>query len=38
MHRDEILNGLGIHVLRIQNEELQNIEEVLKKIEREFKI
>ena len=35
--RDEILNGLGINVLRIQNEELENIDKVLEKIKREFK-
>jgi very-short-patch-repair endonuclease len=35
--RDEILNELGINVLRIKNEELQNIEEVLKKIKNEFR-
>ena len=31
-NRDEISNELGIKVLRTQNEELQNIEEVLEKI------
>ncbi len=35
--RDEILNGLGINVLRIENEELTNIDQVLLKIKREFK-
>lgn len=35
--RDEILNGLGINVLRFQNEELENIEEVIEKIRNEFK-
>ena len=35
--RDEILNGLGIKVLRFQNEELENIGNVLLKIKSEFK-
>jgi very-short-patch-repair endonuclease len=34
--RDEILNELGIKVLRIKNEELANIDEVLLKIKVEF--
>ena len=34
--RDEILNGLGIKVLRFKNEELDNIEEVLNQIKKEF--
>ncbi|MDY6801290.1 MAG: DUF559 domain-containing protein [Bacteroidota bacterium] len=36
--RDEILSGLGIKILRIKNEELQNIENVLTKIKNEFSI
>lgn len=36
-NRDEILNDLGITVLRFQNVELENIEKVLKRIKREFK-
>jgi very-short-patch-repair endonuclease len=36
-NRDEILNNLGIKVLRFQNEELENIENVLERIKREFK-
>ena len=35
-HRDEILNGLGINVLRIKNEDLDDIEEVLTRIRKEF--
>ena len=35
--RDEILNELGINVLRIKNEELENIDNVLLKIKSEFK-
>ncbi len=35
--RDEILNELGIKVLRINNEEIQNIDEVLLKIKTEFR-
>lgn len=34
--RDEILNDLGIKVLRFKNEELNNIELVLEKIKSEF--
>jgi very-short-patch-repair endonuclease len=34
--RDEILNELGIKVLRFKNEELANIDEVLLKIKVEF--
>ena len=34
--RDEILNDLGINVLRVRNEELQNIDKVLKKIKMNF--
>ena len=36
-NRDEILNDLGIKVLRFQNEELVNIDEVIEKIKSEFK-
>ena len=36
-HKDEILNELGIKVLRIKNEELKNMEQVLLKIKTEFK-
>jgi very-short-patch-repair endonuclease len=36
-NRDEILNDLGIKVLRFQNQELDEIETVLEKIKREFK-
>ncbi len=36
-HRDEILNDLGISVLRIKNEELNDIEIVLNKIKTAFK-
>ena len=36
-NRDEILNVLGITVLRFQNEELKNIENVMDRIKREFK-
>ncbi len=36
--RDEILNQLGIKVLRIKNEELTDTEEVLVKIKKEFKM
>ena len=36
-NRDEILNDLGINVLRFKNEELENIENVLARIKREFK-
>jgi very-short-patch-repair endonuclease len=36
--RDEILNELDIKVLRIKNEELTNIDEVLLKIKEEFKM
>ena len=35
--RDEILNDLGITVLRFQNEELEKIEEVLERIKMEYK-
>lgn len=35
--RDEILRGLGINVLRFQNEDLESIEEVIEKIKNEFK-
>ena len=35
--RDKILNDLEINVLRIKNEELQTIDEVLLKIKNEFK-
>ncbi|MBW6535173.1 MAG: endonuclease domain-containing protein [Mariniphaga sp.] len=35
--RDEILNQLGIKVLRLKNEELKDIDEVLVKIKNEFK-
>ncbi len=35
--RDEILNDLGIKVLRFKNEELEDIEEVLSRIKKEFK-
>lgn len=35
--RDEILNDLGIRIIRIKNEELINIEEVLDKLRKEFK-
>ena len=31
-HRDEVLNSLGVVVLRIKNEELENIDEVLGRI------
>jgi len=31
--RDSEMVNLGIHILRIKNEDLQNIDEVLKKIE-----
>ena len=34
--RDEILNNLGITVLRIKNEDLKDIEEVLVNIKQEF--
>ena len=34
--RDEILNDLGIKVLRIKNEELTDIDSVLSKIKKEF--
>ena len=36
--RDEILNVLGIKVLRIKNEDLQNIENVIIRIKNEFKL
>lgn len=36
-NRDEILNDLGITVLRFKNEELKNIENVMGRIKREFK-
>ena len=36
--RDEILNELGIKVLRIKNEELKDIDIVLLKIKKEFKM
>ena len=35
--RDEILSELGINVLRIKNEELENIDNVLLKIKNEFR-
>jgi very-short-patch-repair endonuclease len=35
--RDEILNQLGIKVLRIKNDELMDIDKVLVKIKNEFK-
>ncbi|SHI53856.1 Protein of unknown function [Tangfeifania diversioriginum] len=35
--RDEILKELGIKVLRIKNEELENIDNVLLKIKNEFR-
>ncbi len=31
-HRDEVLNTLGVKVLRIKNEELENMDEVLGRI------
>ena len=31
-NRDEIMEGLGLHVLRIKNEELENVEQVLRKL------
>ncbi|MDK2978549.1 MAG: hypothetical protein PWP52_1263 [Bacteroidales bacterium] len=36
--RDEILNDLGIKILRIKNEALQNIENVLAKIKDNFNV
>lgn len=36
-NRDEILNDLGIKVLRFKNEDLDDIESVLEKIKKEFK-
>jgi len=36
--REEILNELGIKVLRIKNDELKDIDEVLVKIKKEFEI
>ena len=36
-NRDEILNDLGINVLRFQNEELENIEYIIDRIKQEFK-
>lgn len=35
-NRDEILNDLGIRVLRFQNEELDDLENVLNRIRKEF--
>ena len=32
VHRTEVLKGKGLHVLRIKNEELKNIEKAIKKI------
>lgn len=34
--KDEILEGIGIKVLRIQNSELEDIESVLNKIKQQF--
>ncbi len=34
--RDEILNDIGIKVVRFKNEELEDIEEVLNRIKMEF--
>ena len=31
-NRDEIMEELGLHVLRIKNEELENVEQVLRKL------
>jgi len=31
-HRDEIIEGLGLHVLRIKNEELANMDQALRRI------
>ena len=31
-NRNEIMEGLGLHVLRIKNEELENVEQVLRKL------
>jgi len=36
-HRDEILKALGLSILRIKNEELQNLEKVKMKIRESFK-
>lgn len=36
-HRDEILNSIGINIVRFKNEELKNIESVLQRIRAEFK-
>lgn len=35
--RDDILKSIGTNVLRFKNEELQDIESVIKKIKNEFK-
>ena len=35
--RDEILKGMGIRILRLRNEDLGDIEEVLKRIKAEFR-
>ena len=35
-HRDEILHGLGLKILRIKNEELLNMDKVLHKIREMF--
>lgn len=32
MHRSEVLNGIGLHVLRIRNEELMDMNKVIEKI------
>ncbi len=37
-NRDLILNNMGIKVIRIKNEELNDIEAVIKKIEKELKV
>jgi len=31
-HREEILKGMGLHILRIKNEELKDIKKVIEKI------
>jgi very-short-patch-repair endonuclease len=36
LKRDKILNDLGIKVLRIKNEDLQNIENIIIRIKNEF--
>ena len=33
-HREEVLKGKGLHVLRLRNEELNNIEKVIEKINK----